>query len=218
MSKLTTKFYADKMEENTKYYDRDFKIKAVLLSFERNAIAQVARELEIKSSLLYLWRVDYKKLGVESFPGFGNLRLTTEQKRLQQLEKKIKESELKFEILKNGAEYLNKGKPFIFHFIKINEKKHPITLMCRVLNVNRGTYRSWEKQVISERQKWRIDLKKEIRSIFFACKERYGCHRIAIELQNSGYNLSHSTVLKYMRELELSSKIKKELRPQLKRK
>ncbi len=191
---------------------------AVLLSYERGNISQVAKELDIKSSLLYIWRVNYQKFGSESFPGFGNLRSTAEQKQIYNLEKKIKESDLKYEILKNIGNYLHQNKHYIFHFMKSNEKKYSINLMCSALDVNRGTYRSWKKQVVSERQKWRIALKKEIKSIFFTCKQRYGCRRIAVELHNSGYHLSHTTVLIYMRELGLSCKIKKEVRAQLYRK
>lgn len=111
------------MKESLKIYSRDFKEKAVLLSYQRGNIAQVEKELEISSSLLSRWRQDYEKFGVGSFPGSGYLRLSPQQRIIHDLEKKINESDSKFDILKNGSTYLCESKPMIFYFIESNEKK-----------------------------------------------------------------------------------------------
>jgi len=197
------------MTKNRKLYDRDFKLKAIFLSYENGNSAQTARDLKIDKNLLSLWRKEYKKYGTGCFPGYGNLILTSEEKRKYNLEKQIKETDLKFEIIKKASKYIFLGKNFIFHFMAENEKKYSIKLMCRVLGINRGTYRTWKKGSLTEMQKWRIALKKEISSIFSNSNETYGCHRIKVELQKSGYFLSHTTVLKYMRELGLYVSIKK---------
>jgi len=190
-------------------YDRDFKLKAVFLSFENGNSAQTARDLKIDKNLLFLWRKEFIKYGNYCFPGQGNQTLTYTEKKIYDLEKQIKESDLKFEIIKNASNYISLGKPFVFNFILENEKEYSIRLMCRTLSVNRGTYRKWKQDLPTETQKWRMSLKKEIISIFDASKETYGCHRIAMELQKSGYFLSHTTVLRYMRELELYVSVKK---------
>jgi transposase-like protein len=190
-------------------YDRDFKLKAVLLSYENGSLAQTARDLQIGKNLLFLWRKEFKKYGTGCFPGYGNLTLTSEEKKIYNLEKKIKETDLKFEIIKQASTYIYLGMPFIFHFMAENEKKYSIKLMCRALDVNRGTYRTWKRGLLTETQKWRINLKKEISSIFSISKETYGCHRIAVELKKSGYFLSHKTVLTRMRELGIYVSIKK---------
>ncbi|WP_082447135.1 IS3 family transposase [Flavobacterium sp. KJJ] len=52
-------------------------------------------------------------------------------------------------------------------------------------------------------------------SIFFATEQRYGKPRIKIELENSGYQISISTVGRHMKELGLYSKIKKNKVPLL---
>lgn len=54
-----------------KQYKRDFKENAVKLSSERSNVSELARELEVKASLLYRWRLELEKKGVESFPGNG---------------------------------------------------------------------------------------------------------------------------------------------------
>lgn len=197
------------MTENRKVYDPGFKKKAVLLSFERNAISQVAKELQISSQMLFTWREDYKKFGPGSFPGFGNLRLSPDQKCIHELEKKIKELDLRVEIIKSAKKYVNHGRAALFTFILENEKTYSIKLMCRALAVNRGTYRVWKKQDISETVKKKILIKQCITKIFYGSKERYGRHRIKAELQNYGYILSHRTIGTYMRELGFYVSVKK---------
>lgn len=190
-------------------YDRDFKLKAVLLSYENGSLAQTARELQIGKNLLFIWRKEFKKYGTGCFPGCGNLTLTSDEKKIYNLEKEIRETNLKFEIIQKGAKAIGLGKPFLFHFMAASEKEYSIKLMCRTLRVNRGTYRTWKRGLPTETQKLRENLKKEISSIFSASKQTYGCCRIAAALQKSGHTICHTTVLKLMRELGISVSIKK---------
>ena len=52
--------------------------------------------------MLYKWRADYDKYGQESFPGKGNLKLTPEQEKIHELEKKLLDAELERDILKKA--------------------------------------------------------------------------------------------------------------------
>jgi len=192
-----------------KIYTRDFKERAVLLSFERGNIEQVERELEITHSLLNRWRQDYLKYGSGSFPGTGFLKCSRDQKRIHELEKNIKKVDLNFEILKNAALHLYQGKQMVFQFISDNEKNYAIKQMCKVLSVKQRTYHRWKNQFISESEKKKILIKDEINIVFFNAKKRYGAARIAIELQKRGIKISSSTVGRYMRALGLYCEIKK---------
>ncbi|OOV17261.1 hypothetical protein BXU10_14195 [Flavobacterium sp. LM4] len=97
------------MKENRKTYDRNFKEKAVQLSYERDNISQLAKELGITAPLLYKWRQDYQEFGTGSFPGKGNLKLSPEQEKIHELEKKLKEAELERDILKKAISIFSKG-------------------------------------------------------------------------------------------------------------
>lgn len=130
-------------------------------------------------------------------------------KEFKSLKKKTLKSNLKFEILKNAGKYLHQGRPAIFDFLASNEKTYSIRLMCNDLGLNRGTYRAWKNQQVSEKQKSNILIQNEITIIFFAFQQRYGCPRIAKELQNKGFQISCTTVHKHMRKLGLFSKVKK---------
>ena len=97
------------MKENRKTYDRNFKEKAVQLSYERDNISQLAKELGITTPLLYKWRQDYQEFGTGSFPGKGKLKLSPEQEKIHELEKKLKETELERDILKKAISIFSKG-------------------------------------------------------------------------------------------------------------
>ena len=97
------------MKSSLKIYSSDFKVKAVELSFERNNISELARELGITASLLYKWRKEYSEFGSGSFPGKGNLKLTSEQEKIYDLERKLKEAELERDILKKAITIFSKS-------------------------------------------------------------------------------------------------------------
>lgn len=97
------------MKELRKTYDRVFKEQAVQLSFERNNVSELARELGITAPLLYKWRKDYQEFGTGSFPGKGNLKLSPEQEKIHDLEKKLKEAEMERDILKKAIGIFSKA-------------------------------------------------------------------------------------------------------------
>lgn len=97
------------MKTQKKIYDAAFKMQAVELSKERSNVAELARELGIRVSMLYKWRNDYDKFGVASFPGKGILKQTPEQKRISELETKLKDAELERDILKKAVGIFSKS-------------------------------------------------------------------------------------------------------------
>ncbi|MBC7438767.1 MAG: transposase [Flavobacterium sp.] len=79
------------------------------MSSERSNITALARELGIRVKMLYKWRKDYDKFGVGSFPGKGILKQTPEQKTISELEAKLKEAELKRDILNKAVGIFSKS-------------------------------------------------------------------------------------------------------------
>lgn len=197
------------MVNERKKYDLAFKRKAILLSYERNRVGQVEKELNLYSGALSKWRIEYKKNGIESFQEKGDLQLSLEQQKIHQFEIEIKKSNLKLEILKSAGKDLCLGKPAIYYFMKKNEEIYSIRMMSVVLGVNRCSYRRWRNQFITEKEKRKVLIKQEINSIFFTAKQRYGSKRITVVLRNSGYKVARRTVSKYMNELGLTSIVKK---------
>ena len=97
------------MKRIRKIYPSDFKLQAVELSFERKNISELARELGITVSLLYKWRKEFETFGEGSFPGKGNLKLTPEQEKIHELEKRLKDAELERDILKKAIGIFSKS-------------------------------------------------------------------------------------------------------------
>lgn len=60
----------------------------------------MALELGSKVTFLYKWRKEYDEFGDGSFPRKGNLKLTPEQEKTPELEKKLKDAELERDIVK----------------------------------------------------------------------------------------------------------------------
>jgi len=194
------------MKKTINVYDPYFKVNAVLQSYKSNNLTKLEQELGIYEGALNNWRKIYRKCGPEGFSKNFSLKNRNEHHKESQLEKKIKKSELEFEILQRAGEHLMHGKPKIFHFMKDNEKRYSIRNMCKVLGIHRCTYRRWKDQYDTEQKRKKL-IQKEITAIFFAAEKRYGKQRIKVALQNSGYQLAVKTVGNYMKELGLYCQI-----------
>ncbi|WP_035643501.1 IS3 family transposase [Flavobacterium sp. ASV13] len=184
-------------------YDRIYKEDAVKLSYEKNSIKESAEELGIRSSLICRWRKEYDEFGEGSFLGSGYDRIHPDNKKIFDLQKKSKEAELRYEILKNASPYLHQGNLVIYQFIKENEHKYSILRMCEVLNVGYGRYHRWKKNGISEKKQHIDLLKKNIALIFFRFKKHYGRNKITDELNKLGYKICERQVAVYMNQLGL---------------
>ena len=89
--------------QQRRQYDPEFKRNAVLLTEEPDrSVRDVAESLGIAVDLLYQWRRQFRDKGEIAFPGQGNLALTPDQKRIRELEKKLKDTEMEREILKKA--------------------------------------------------------------------------------------------------------------------
>ena len=91
------------------HYDRKFKENAVKLSYQRDNINDLARELGIRSELVYRWRREFKEYGTGSFSGHGVPNLTPEMKELSDLKKQIQRIETENEILKKALGIISKS-------------------------------------------------------------------------------------------------------------
>ena len=91
------------MVNRRRKYDIEFKKNAVLLCEEEGrSVKEVAQNLGVSSDLIYQWRRTISLLGDIAFPGNGIPALTTEQKRIKELEKQLKDTEMERDILKKA--------------------------------------------------------------------------------------------------------------------
>jgi transposase len=89
-------------------YDRSFKERAVKMSHQRDNIKELASELGVSPERIYKWRAEFAEHGDASFQGHGVERLSDEGKRVKELEKKLRNTEMELEILKKAIAVFSK--------------------------------------------------------------------------------------------------------------
>ena len=78
------------------------------MSYERDSVKALASELGISAERLYKWRAEYADHGEASFQGHGVECLSDEDRRVKELEKKLRNTELELEILKKAIAVFSK--------------------------------------------------------------------------------------------------------------
>jgi transposase len=122
------------------------------LSYDRTNVSDLARELRVTVPQLYKWRKEFEEFGEGSFFGKGNLKLTPEQGKIHELEKRLKDAALEGAILKKINLHFFQERSMIYSFIKNNEQLFPIDKTCKVLQVSSGSYYRWKKQTITAKE------------------------------------------------------------------
>ena len=90
------------MNQYRKKYDKEFKQKAVELSYARGNAKEIADELGIDKGLLYRWRKELKKYEGNSFPGQGTPKMTDLEREVARLRKELRDAKMEREILKKA--------------------------------------------------------------------------------------------------------------------
>ena len=76
----------------------------MFLSYEEGRnVVEVAKKLGISKDTLYTWRNRFVQDGELAFPGKGREALTEDQKRIRELEKKVRDVEMERDILKKAV-------------------------------------------------------------------------------------------------------------------
>jgi putative transposase len=92
-----------------------------------------------------------------------------------------------------------------YRFIAAEKANHPISLMSRMLGVNRSAFHAWERRPPSQRSLEDAFLTERIREIHRANRGVYGAPRIHAELRMAqGIGVSRKRVERLMREAGIS--------------
>ena len=97
------------MSETRKVHTKEFKLRAVQMSYETANISQLAKELGIRVELLYRWRGEMAKQESLRFPGHGKKAMTPEEAETALLKRKLADAEMELEILKKAIGIFSKG-------------------------------------------------------------------------------------------------------------
>lgn len=91
------------MTRKRRLYDAEFKRNAIALSEEpgRNA-SDVEQSLGLSNGIISRWKKQLLKSGDAAFPGNGIESLSPEQKKIRELEKRVRDAEMDRDILKKA--------------------------------------------------------------------------------------------------------------------
>ena len=98
------------MSKPRKSYSKEEKLEIVKLSLsEKETVSSLAERFEINKNTLYLWRKKYLKNESTAFPGKGNKAMTDSERKIDELEKELRETRLERDILKKAVGIFSKN-------------------------------------------------------------------------------------------------------------
>jgi len=99
-----------------------------------------------------------------------------------------------------------------FEFIEQQRDKHPVRLMCKVLEVSHSGYYAWRTRPVSQREMANQKLIQQIETVFNASHRTYGSPRVFQALKFHGIACSENRVARLMRLRGIRAKQSKRFR------
>lgn len=91
-------------EQKRRRYDAEFKRNAIALSEEPDrSMSEVEQSLGITPGMIFKWKKQLTSKGSIAFPGNGIKALTDEEKKIRNLERKLRDAEIERDILKKAV-------------------------------------------------------------------------------------------------------------------
>lgn len=97
------------MKKTRQTYDREFKQKAVELSYARGNAKEIAEELGVLPELLYRWRREHQQYDKNSFPGRGKPKMTDLERENASLKKALRDAKMERDILKKAVSIFSRS-------------------------------------------------------------------------------------------------------------
>jgi transposase len=98
------------MTKLRKQYTKVEKLEIVSMSLEENQrVKDIAERYEVSENTVYKWRRIYLENKEASFPGKGNKTMNESERRIDELEKELKETRLERDILKKAVGIFSKS-------------------------------------------------------------------------------------------------------------
>jgi putative transposase len=97
----------------------------------------------------------------------------------------------------------------VFRFIAAERVNHPVSLMCRVLEVSRSGFHAWERRRPSRRARSDDELLGRIERVHARSRGTYGAPRVHAELRFEGVRVGRKRVERLMRRRGLSGLVRR---------
>lgn len=96
-----------------------------------------------------------------------------------------------------------------YEFIRSETKNHSVELLCKILEVSRSGYYSFNAKNLSSREETNNRLMPMIGEIFYANRKAYGYRRMSDALKERGENCGRHKTCSLMRKLNLKPTVKR---------
>ena len=98
------------MSRLRKSYTKEEKLAIVKLSLDENqSVKSISERFEVSENTIYNWRSKYLKAKEAAFPGKGNKQMTEAERKIDNLEKELRETRLERDILKKAVGIFSKN-------------------------------------------------------------------------------------------------------------
>ena len=166
-------------------------------------IAEVARDLGVHDGTLGNWVNGYRR----EHPGPDQPLTAVERARVREMEDEIRRLRLENEFLTKSGGLLRSDAAVASRcaFIESEKANYDFTFMCRMLSVPRSSFYTWLTRVDSATAVRRAALAVEVARVFDAHHGRFGCRRIGVDLNETGWPCSVGLIADIMRDLGLKA-------------
>ncbi|MBN8240840.1 MULTISPECIES: IS3 family transposase [Marinobacter] len=130
--------------------------------------------------------------------------LTTEQREIQELKRRLRRAEEEKEILKKGHRSLDVGLPEQFSIIERLEESHAVQRLCQVFGVHRSSYRAWRDRDRTPCEAEQA-LQEQVMEAHETSNGSAGARTIASMVTQAGIPLSRYRASRRMKQLGLVS-------------
>jgi putative transposase len=100
-----------------------------------------------------------------------------------------------------------------FQFIAEHRNTHPITVLCKALEVSESGYYTWKNRKTSQHCREDARLAAQIQQIFLDHRQVYGSPRLHAALKARGLHCSRKRVVRLMQQLGISAQVKRSRKP-----
>ena len=179
-------------------YTSEFKESAVKLAIESDqSIVQTAKDLGVNPNTLHTWISKYSKPKAA-------IERTDEHiyDEIKRLKKELAKMSQERDLLKKATAYFAQE----MLWIKKHSSEHPVTALCRFMNISRSCYCEWLDSPKTGREKENEELIEMLKILFEQGRGSYGTRRLKKKLAKQGIIVSRRRIGRLMSRAGLSCK------------
>lgn len=176
-----------------KNYSKEDKQKIINLCSDGVSVTEISKEYGLARSTIYSWIKEYNKKSRRKKP--------INMHEVILLRQQCEQQNLMIEILKSAACSIDAPQKERYEAIKELSGKYSTALLCKALNVPKGSYYNYilrNKNENTEAAKRRAEITPIIEKLFSDSQQVFGAYKIHAILQDMGYRISPNTVADIM--------------------